>query len=944
MGNPCFAASLLRTMVEEKALVWHQGIWREDAQRMRHLELPGNLVELLIHRLEQLSARGMELLVAGAVVGPNFTLHQLTVLCGLSLEQVLRELEKAVSRNLVRPVVEEGHPASIGKGLYAFTHERVREAVLAKTPDETRRKNHLRLVSLMTEMHPDPSNTVLFQLADHAVAAEDRMSLRKFALPAAERASAVYANLEALRLLEALRPHLTTLTEDLSVWLRVKRKMAELCQLTGRYEEGVRIVEEMLPWISLEEEKPELLRMKGMALFRSGLFSEAEDALRQGLVLMGERLPASRMGVLFRSLRMGIAVLLPTRVTRNQEERIRTVLALYLPLGWKYVLDDLLRFMDMALRTLQLGRRHLGPSAETGRCLSTYGSLLMAIPVFDAAHQVHDKAIAMRREAGDVWGEAQGLQLKGYGFTWSGRNEESLSLFRQALQIYEKIGDEWEQGVCWNGLTNGYLRLCAYAGARQAAMRYLEISEKTGDAYGICTALANLCLISHQQGRLKEAEGYGNRALALARDKQLHLANCFSAIHLACALMHAGRASEAVPLLEEAQQLVSIHPFIKEFSCHVYTHLAEARLLETTNNNPLPDAPEGSRRASRGDDGAVRKELLRLTHKAMQATRPWPNRRGDAERVRALVLEKYGRFAAAMRLFKKSLAHNAGAGRLYPLAQTHRDIAGAFARREPAMHQQRVYHMYEAMRLFRQIGAYVDADHCAMALGLKPSENSLVSNWMHTAGRTTGTQIHSLDGAGTFPVESHSVRRMETSRKTGILLELSRRLSALQDWDALVPNILDAAMEWIGAQRGALFLYPHEGGPLAMRASQNLNMAGEGWSRHLIEAAEQTGQPIVVSDTDMDPDWRNDDGVRLHGIRSMLAMPIQARGKALGFLYLDNCVLGGLFEERHLEVLAFLAGQAGIALENARLFEQAGTDALTGLFNHSRCWEGDRTD
>ena len=92
--------------------------------------------------------------------------------------------------------------------------------------------------------------------------------------------------------------------------------------------------------------------------------------------------------------------------------------------------------------------------------------------------------------------------------------------------------------------------------------------------------------------------------------------------------------------------------------------------------------------------------------------------------------------------------------------------------------------------------------------------------------------------------------------------------------------------------------------------------------------------PNVVPNTADDPDWVHT-GVAAH-INSWAGAPIIARGQLLGFLSLDK-VTPGFYTQEMAERLAIFAAQAGLALENARLYAEqqklATTDSLTGLAN-----------
>jgi diguanylate cyclase (GGDEF)-like protein len=93
-------------------------------------------------------------------------------------------------------------------------------------------------------------------------------------------------------------------------------------------------------------------------------------------------------------------------------------------------------------------------------------------------------------------------------------------------------------------------------------------------------------------------------------------------------------------------------------------------------------------------------------------------------------------------------------------------------------------------------------------------------------------------------------------------------------------------------------------------------------------------QPLVISRTRDDPTWVVT--TMSQHIASWAGAPIIARGQLLGFLSLDN-VVPGFYSQDMAERLAVFAAQAGLALENARLYAEqqklATTDGLTGLAN-----------
>ncbi len=80
-----------------------------------------------------------------------------------------------------------------------------------------------------------------------------------------------------------------------------------------------------------------------------------------------------------------------------------------------------------------------------------------------------------------------------------------------------------------------------------------------------------------------------------------------------------------------------------------------------------------------------------------------------------------------------------------------------------------------------------------------------------------------------------------------------------------------------------------------------------------------TGEPLLVPDVSQDSRYVWMEGSET---RSELAVPIKTKGKVIGVLDVQSRRLAG-FDESDLVVLQSLAHQAAIAIENARLYEQA---------------------
>jgi signal transduction histidine kinase len=87
-----------------------------------------------------------------------------------------------------------------------------------------------------------------------------------------------------------------------------------------------------------------------------------------------------------------------------------------------------------------------------------------------------------------------------------------------------------------------------------------------------------------------------------------------------------------------------------------------------------------------------------------------------------------------------------------------------------------------------------------------------------------------------------------------------------------------------------------------------------------LRAMAETGLPLAISDTGSHADWVAVPASRW--IRSYLGAPIRVKGQTIGFLNLDSAT-PGFFTPVQAERLRAFADQAGVAIENARLYEES---------------------
>src|SRR3989475_5821507 len=93
----------------------------------------------------------------------------------------------------------------------------------------------------------------------------------------------------------------------------------------------------------------------------------------------------------------------------------------------------------------------------------------------------------------------------------------------------------------------------------------------------------------------------------------------------------------------------------------------------------------------------------------------------------------------------------------------------------------------------------------------------------------------------------------------------------------------------------------------------------------VVQWLSRTGRLLVKEEVKLNPEiaayFDTTDG-ELDAIRAALIVPLKIESKLTGILLVGEKLSGEIFDDQELEVLAVLANQVAISLENARLYEE----------------------
>lgn len=180
---------------------------------------------------------------------------------------------------------------------------------------------------------------------------------------------------------------------------------------------------------------------------------------------------------------------------------------------------------------------------------------------------------------------------------------------------------------------------------------------------------------------------------------------------------------------------------------------------------------------------------------------------------------------------------------------------------------------------------------------------------------------------------SERTGEVETSAQPSVerlwaLFEAGLALAGELELDAVLRRIVELACEVIGAQYGALGVLDEAGRGLSNFVYQGIGEAEAERigslpvGRGLLGAVIDEARPIRLEDLRDDP---RSSGFPEHHppMHAFLGVPVVSKGRVFGNLYLTEKAGGEPFDEEDERLAVALAAQAGVAVENARLYAEA---------------------
>jgi serine phosphatase RsbU (regulator of sigma subunit) len=172
----------------------------------------------------------------------------------------------------------------------------------------------------------------------------------------------------------------------------------------------------------------------------------------------------------------------------------------------------------------------------------------------------------------------------------------------------------------------------------------------------------------------------------------------------------------------------------------------------------------------------------------------------------------------------------------------------------------------------------------------------------------------------TAPLQEISPEHLRT------LYSIMHTMNSSLDFDEVLNNVIESVMQVTRAERGFLLIGDERTGELQSRVARGVKgdlKEGEGYSTTIVNQVVETRQSLLTNNAQGDDRYTPGQSIIIRGLRAVLCAPMLVHERLIGVVYVDTTLRSGSFSEADRGLLSAVAGQAGIAIENARLYRVA---------------------
>jgi PAS domain S-box-containing protein len=931
-GNPFFAIQFFSALAEENLLTFdhRERRWSWDLNRIHAKGYADNVVDLMVGKLNRLPVKTVNALKQLACLGNSAEFALLALVYEVSGEELHSDLKEGLRTGLVLH----------SEGAYKFLHDRVREAAYSLIPEHLRPEAHLRIGRLLAGHTPlEKREEAIFEIVNQLnrgaaliTSQDEREQLAELNLIAGKRAKTSSAYASALNYLIAgaalLAGDCWERRPELILALELYRAECEF--LTGE----LATAETRLT--TLASRAANAIDQAAVACLRVDLYTTLDRSDRAVDVCLAY----------LRHLGIDWSPHPPPEQARREYERTLSLLGsraieelVDLPLmsdASSLATQDVLTkvvpaalFTDANLLSLVVCRMvnlSLEHGNSDGSCFAYVFLGMVAGPHFDnyqggfqfgrLGYALVEKRSLLRYRARTY------MSFGSFVMPWTRHVRTGRDLVRRAFDVANKMGDLTFGAYSCNNLNTNLLAAGdALAETQSEAEHGLEFAHKARFGLVIAIITAQLQLIRTLRGLTPafgrfDEEQFDERRFEhdLASKADLALAECWYWIRKLQARVLAGDYRSAVDASSRARPLLWTSPsFFETAEYEFYSGLCRAALCDCTSP----------------DERSIHFEALAAHYRQLEiwAGHCPDNFENRTALVGAEIARLEGRELEAEHLYEKAIRSAHANGFVQNAALASELAARFYAVR--GFERIKDAYLQDARQGYLRWGAngkVEQLDHLYPHLGEETPSRNTTSTTAGPIGLPVRPHVKNESARGATSTILAPVELLDLAT----VIKVSQAVSGEMVLEKLIDRLMRAAIEHAGAERGLLIVL--QGDDLHIEAEATTG--GEDVTVHLgdgtpipaalpeslVRYVMRTREVVILDDASVQTPFSVDPYIVECRAHSVLCLPLVNQTRLFGILYLENNLTPYVFTPGRVAVLKVLASQAGISLENSRLY------------------------
>ncbi|MCA9178844.1 MAG: protein kinase [Planctomycetales bacterium] len=468
-----------------------------DAETGRFQPVP--LHEVIDRRLKRLPEDSSSLLEVIATAGQALSLEEAFRAAGHE-KPAFGTISHMCSERLVRLV------GSDDQQLVDTYHDKIRETVLANLPADVRRRHHLSLArqieakgealsdqqleTLRRGELPEESPQRVFDLVYHFHRAGDEERTLAYAVMAARQARRQLALDTALEHLETAS-RFSGSSSDILLF-QIAKDRSEALMLLGRYDEALSELNSAIKAADNNFDRALIESLQGETHHRNGQFKQSIACLENGLRRLGVHVPHSIPGFVLGILREVVVqfghTVFPQRLHRRQTNlEAELVIRLLNWLSQQTAFENTLKLFYIHVAAINHAER-FPISAELAHSAVWHGMLMAMLGWHGRGQRYIRRGTEYAKQLGDNWVTLFTDNCAGIGHFFSGRFQESVSIYNRALATFGEFGDAYLLGFSRFHRGYSHYMLGDLASAISDASDTFELAARVGDSRTMCAS------------------------------------------------------------------------------------------------------------------------------------------------------------------------------------------------------------------------------------------------------------------------------------------------------------------------------------------------------------------------------------------------------------------------------------------------------------------------